>query len=400
MGRLLPTLLPQARPSHGAGFTFRRVGAGMAPLMVCSPEAPAPAPAPAPGLPVCRSYPARSRAGRYGVRSWLGGAVVVGLVVLVVAERSVLASAWHALAGVQWRWLGAVLGAEVASKAAVARVHRRLLAAGGTTVPFRSVLAVTYAGNAVSMTVPVVGAELAVAFSYRQFSRRGASVAAAGWTFLVSGALATTAYALLSAVGAAVTGTRWGLLLGVGGALAAAVPGWVLVAVLRRPAARQRLFALVSRLLGHLPGRARRSGPAAEALAASVGEQLGALRLSPRDWAGVFLLAVANWAVDALCLAAAIAAVGAPVPWSGLLLAYLAAAGLSSLAVTPGGLGTVELALTSALVAAGLDVSHALAAALVYRLVTLWLATSVGWLLYAGLSTRVIQKVHTSGSAG
>ena len=366
----------------------------MTALTVRSPEASAP------GLRVQEDQAARPRAGRRGTRSWFAAAVVVGLVVLVVAERSVLASVWHALAGTQWRWLGAVLCAEVASKAAVTRVHRRLLAAGGARLPFRSVLAVTYAGNAVSMTLPVVGAELAVAFSYRQFSRRGASMASAGWTFLVSGVLATTAYALLSAVGAALTGTRWGLLLGVGGALAATVPGWVLVAILRRRAARQRLLGLVSRLLGHLPGRARRSGPATEALVASAGEQLGALRLPRRDWAEVFLLAVVKWAVDALCLAAAIAAVGAPVPWSGLLLAYLAAAGVSSLAITPGGLGTVELALTTALVAAGLDVSHALAAALVYRLVTLWLATGVGWLLYAGLSTRVIQKVHTSGPAG
>ena len=40
------------------------------------------------------------------------------------------------------------------------------------------------------------------------------------------------------------------------------------------------------------------------------GEQLGALRLPPRDWAALCLLAVTNWAVDAVCLAAA---VGAPV---------------------------------------------------------------------------------------
>jgi len=334
------------------------------------------------------------------VRRSLAAAFVVGLVVLVVAERSVLASAWHALAGTQWWWLGAVLCAEFASKAAVSRVHRRLLAAGGTTVPFRSVLAVTYAGNAVSMTLPVVGAELAVAFSYRQFIRRGASMAAACWTFLVSGVLATTAYALLAAVGAAVTGTRWGLLLGVGGALVAALPGWALVAVLRRRNARQRLLALASHLLGHLPGRVRRSESAAAALVASVGEQLGALRLPPQDWAGVFLLAVTNWAIDALCLAAAITAVGAPVPWSGLLLAYLAAAGVSSLAITPGGVGTVELALTTALVAAGLDTPHALAAALVYRLVTLWLATGVGWLLYAGLSSRAIRRSHKARPTG
>jgi len=185
---------------------------------------------------------------------------------------------------------------------------------------------------------------------------------------------------VLWAVGAAVTGTRWGLLLGAAGALVVAVPSWVLVAVLRHRAARQRLLAVVSCLLGRLPGQTGCRWTAAAARAAAVGEQLGAPRLPPRDWAALWLLAVTSWAVDAVCLAAAVAAVGAPVPWSGLLLAYLTAAGVSSLAVTPGGTGTgtVELALTTALVAAGLDAPYAVAATLVYRLVALWLPPSVG----------------------
>jgi len=60
----------------------------------------------------------------------------------------------------------------------------------------------------------------------------------------------------------------------------------------------------------------------------------------------------------------------------------------------------VELALTTALVAAGLDAPHAVAATLVDRLVTLWLATSVGWLLHVGLTSRVIQTVDPPGPAG
>jgi len=146
------------------------------------------------------------------------------------------------------------------------------------------------------------------------------------------------------------------------------VPGWVLVAILRRRSARQRLLALASRLLGHLAGRARRSGPAAEALVVSVGRELGALRLPPRDWAGVFLLALANWGVNALFLAASVAADGAPVLWSGLSGGRRG----QQLCDHPGGVGSVELALTTALAAGGLDAPHALAAALVYRLVTLW----------------------------
>lgn len=83
--------------------------------------------------------------------------------------------------------------------------------------------------------------------------------------------------------------------------------------------------------------------------------------------------------MDCLCLSAAIAAVGAHPPWQGLLLAYLTAAGASTLAVTPGGMGSVELALSAALVVAGLDAPHALAATLVYRIASLWLPAIGGW---------------------
>jgi len=85
----------------------------------------------------------------------------------------------------------------------------------------------------------LLGGELAVAFLFRQFTRRGASAAVASWTFLVSRAMATTADAVLWAVGAAVTGTRWGL-LGAAGALVVAVPSRVLVAVLGTGSAASR----------------------------------------------------------------------------------------------------------------------------------------------------------------
>ncbi len=258
------------------------------------------------------------------------------------------------------------------------------------------------------MTVPLVGAELPVAFSFRQFRGRGAAAAAASWTFLVSGALSASAYAVLTAVSAALTGTWWGVLLGAGGALAVTLAVWAVLVLLRRAAGRRRLLALGGSLLRRV-ARHRRGGKPVDAAhlqarVVSLGEQVGALRLPARAWAGVFGLALFNWAVDGLCLAASVAAVGAPIPWTGLLLAFLAAAGVSTLAITPGGLGAVELALTTALVAAGLGASHALAAALVYRLATLWLACGIGWLLYAALSSassesrsRLARRVDKSG---
>jgi len=66
--------------------------------------------------------------------------------------------------------------------------------------------------------------------------------------------------------------------------------------------------------------------------------------------------------------------------------AGLAGAGATSLGLTPGGLGVVELTLTAGLVAAGLDGLHALAEVLLSRLVSLWLATAAGWAALASLT--------------
>lgn len=49
----------------------------------------------------------------------------------------------------QWEWLPLAVFGEFASMVAVARRQRRLLRAGGTPLTLGSVMAVTYAGNAV-----------------------------------------------------------------------------------------------------------------------------------------------------------------------------------------------------------------------------------------------------------
>lgn len=320
------------------------------------------------------------------VRRLATAAAAAVVLALAASQWSLLVSSAAALAHLRWGWVPLVLLAEVSSKAAVAGTHRRLLRAGGSRPAFRSVLAIVYAGNAVSLTLPVVGAELATAVNYREFTRRGASQAAAGWTMLVSGVASAGAFAVLIAAGAAATGTGLGALLGAAGALLVALPGWAVIVLLRRAAVRRRLLVRAEALLARLPAGADRPARAVRTALPRLLEQLGLLRLPGRAWATLALLALANWLADCLALAAAIAATGGAVPWSGLLLAYLAGAGITTLAVTPGGLGTVELGLTAALIAAGLDAGHALTAALAYRLVTLWLATGAGWAGYAVLA--------------
>jgi uncharacterized membrane protein YbhN (UPF0104 family) len=75
-------------------------------------------------------------------------------------------------------------------------------------------------------------------------------------------------------------------------------------------------------------------------------------------------------------------AVGGNASLLALTVVYLGAAGAGSLVPTPGGVGAVETALISGLVAAGLSAQVATAAALLSRLLTVWLPAVPGlWAL-------------------
>lgn len=55
---------------------------------------------------------------------------------------------------------------------------------------------------------------------------------------------------------------------------------------------------------------------------------------------------------------------------------------MASVSPTPGGLGAFEVALIAALSGFGLDKGTAVSAALAFRLLTYWLPTLPGWLMF------------------
>src|SRR5258708_678897 len=140
----------------------------------------------------------------------------IALIVAVVAGSfsflglvagSTLADSAATIADIDWPWLVLALVAEAGSMAAFARTQRRLLRAGGTPVHLSSVMAVTYAGNAISVSLPLAGPELSPAFSFRQFiSRQGIDPAVAAWALAVSGIVSSFAFGVVLAGGAIVSG--------------------------------------------------------------------------------------------------------------------------------------------------------------------------------------------------
>jgi putative heme transporter len=228
----------------------------------------------------------------------------------------------------------------------------------------------------------------------------GADSTVAAWCTAASGLLSTLGLGVLTVgVGLAAAVDDADDVLPVVLLLAALLALALGARVLRR---RPELTAALRRALRdrvgtRLPDRARRQ-------AAEAGAWLGRLlrvRIPPRDLALASLFSVANWVADALCLALCGRALGVSVAVVPLVLTYIAGMTASSLPIVPGGLGTVDGALALGLVTAGTATSPALAVVVLYRLISLVLIGTVGWVLWlAGRRAEIAVREALPDGAG
>jgi putative heme transporter len=326
---------------------------------------------------------------------WRRGPVVAVVVVLILAVE--LALGWPALAGAlhqlrtpQWDWVAAALLAELASMGTYARMQRALLRGAGTTVKVRRHVAVAYAAHSLSATLPG-GPLFSTTFNFQQMRRFGASPAVASWCIALSGALSAGALVTIGAVGGilARASGSWRTLTGYGlGALAlalavrliAAHPEW-----LDRPA--RGLLGGVNRVRRRPPEQGQ------DRLLSFVG-QLRSVRVHPVNVAVAVLLAVANWLFDALCLWMCCVAVGAHgITATRLVIAYCAGMAAASVPVVPGGLGVIDGALILGLVTGGLASSSAVAAVVLYRLISFGFIIGAGWLVWLAIRYRESRRL-------
>ncbi|TDD80837.1 lysylphosphatidylglycerol synthase transmembrane domain-containing protein [Actinomadura rubrisoli] len=284
------------------------------------------------------------------------------------------AAATHADPG----WLAVAVLAEAGSMGAFARLQRRLLRIGGLRMTLRRAFAITYAGNALSTTLPA-GPAVSVVYTFRQFRRGGASAQLATAVILAGGVITTTAYTVIGVAALMADPNARALAL-----TTLAVPAALVLLLV--PALRWRpLRALLSAPLR----RAYRAALASPRIAPHAERLAGArdvLRPTARDWAALVLLATLNWLFDILALLAAARAVGIDVDPHGVTLAYFAAQAAGSvLPLLPGGLGAIESSMAASLVAFGATLSPAAAAVGLYRLVSYWAVVMVGWVAWVAL---------------
>jgi uncharacterized protein (TIRG00374 family) len=313
---------------------------------------------------------------------------VVGLAGLVWLERGSVRHSFTVLGDARLYWIPLAIFVESVSMVTLARMQRRLLRAGGVRLPINAMLGIVYASNSISVSIPIAGSPMSAAFSFRAYARRGADRSLAGWALAMSGVISTVTFAVIVAVGAMVSGNVVAAVLGALAGTATVVPVVACLIALRNDRVRAPLCAVAASSLGLVQRIIHRPKGEPRELVDVTIERVQGLHLRVRGWAFVFWLATVNWVADIACLAVSIMAVGSPVPWSALVLAWSVGVGAASFGITPGGLGVVEAALAAALVAGGIHSAKAVAAVLVYRLISFWLVDAVGWVLYGATRKR------------
>jgi putative heme transporter len=283
----------------------------------------------------------------------LAPALIVLAVTSVSGQWDTVTDAFGQLSHLHWRWVRLAVYAEALSILAFALLGQILLRAGGRALRLRSIIALTLASNALSVTVPA-GPAWAAAFSFEQLRRRGVDRRLAASVLVLTIVILTAALIVLLAVGVELAG----------GSGPAAPFRTLVVAVAAAGAAAVTVYVLVRR---------RRPRPA------SGSRRARRPWLRPRVAIAALGAALCNWLTDCACLVAAILAVGGHVPWTGVLVIYALGQVAENLPISPGGVGVVEGTLSLLLVAYGMPGETSVAAVLLYRLMSFWILVPIGW---------------------
>jgi uncharacterized membrane protein YbhN (UPF0104 family) len=319
------------------------------------------------------------------IRVLLGLGVFALVFVELKSHRAELDGLSEVIRTLHWWWVPPALAAEAASLGCFAGLQEQLLRAGGLAVPLRPILKMTVASQALTNSLPG-GTAPALVYNYRWYRRFGADGTLATWA-IVGAVVASFSSLALVAVG--------GLALATGeGASLDLIP--VLIGIFLFMTFVGAMFVYEQPLLfvvtwcvnasRSLVGRPR--GDTAVHIERIV-RWVTTVRLGWSQIRRLLAWGSANWLLDCSCFAMMFLAVGAPIPWKGLLLAYGAGQLAANLPITPGGLGAVEGSITIALVAFGGARVVTVEAVLMYRTISFWLVLVVGWTVWAKLAHEV-----------
>jgi len=334
-----------------------------------------------------RTPPARAWLRRaWPVLRYLLALGVVAVVVWVLASHTdELSGLSGALDHLHWWWVPFALLAEAASLACFAGMQFELLKTGGLEAPRVTLLEMTVASQAITNSLPG-GTAVSAVYGFRWYRRFGAGDTLAVWAMVGTVVGAMVSLSIVACAGLALAtseGASLDLIPVLVGALLATVAVGALFVYERPLAFVLRVAVRASRLILHRP-----RGDAVATID-RITDWVTSVHLGWRQVITIVAWGTANWLFDCTCFAMMFLAIGAPIPWNGILLAYGAGQLAAALPITPGGLGAVEGSISFALVAFGGAHVTTVDAVLLYRLISFWLVLMVGWMLWGVLALQV-----------
>ncbi|MEO6713806.1 MAG: lysylphosphatidylglycerol synthase transmembrane domain-containing protein [Mycobacteriales bacterium] len=315
--------------------------------------------------------------------------VAAGLIVVLILEYLVLPQFFGArralstLASVNFAYLAAGVGLELAALVAYAQLTRSVLPKTPTTPGLWTLFRIDLSTLAISHVVPG-GTAAGASLGFRLMLANGIRGTDAAFTMATQGIGSAVVLNVLLWVGVVATIPTRGVSpltrnAAIAGSLLIAMLAALVVGLTLGEARATRIVRWVSRRAPFLDEV--RTALVVERLATRLRE-LGSdrsLLVRASGWAA------ANWLLDAASLWVFVRAFGHTMDVPGLIVAFGFANILAALPLTPGGLGIVEGVLTPTLVGFGAPAAVALLGVISWRLINFWLPIPAGGAAYLSL---------------
>ncbi|WP_426716179.1 YbhN family protein [Corynebacterium auriscanis] len=328
------------------------------------------------------------------VRAVLSLLLLVAILVAARDQLHFIGDGWREMIRADDRWLweaAAMMGLAMLAQAEVMVV---LMRSAGVKVSRLRVNALGLAANSVSSTFPG-GPAISAAMIFREQMKWGATTVISSWYLVLSGVLAGGGMALLAIGAVFFIGRKFDLSTALFSLAALVILALATNWVASHPHEMERW--LRARLRAYNRWRHKPVDRFEEKLV-GLAEQLSTVQLPLPRLAISITASMAKWVFEILCLLGCIYAVGAEPPIAGVVLSFLAAKLVGQAQVTPGGLGPVDVALTTSLVGvASMTSVQAFASVICFRMISFVGLTIVGWIVFF---TAQFSKVAKDGMTG
>jgi putative heme transporter len=303
------------------------------------------------------------------LRSALGVALAVLVFALVVPRIASYGSVAHRLGHISTEWTVALAAAALLDVLTAALPWLAVL----PQLSFFNALGFTQASTALTLVLPG-GAPLGMAISFGFLRRLRVSRGQAAFAVALTGIWSQATIFVYPLVGALLVFATGDLspstaAIAAASGLAGALLVGLAVLALRSPGFARRLGDAAARVARWFARRLRREPPkwSGDTFARFREERVVLFR---RQWPALTAATLANQLTAFLVFEFSLRAVGisyASLSWSESFLAWAIGRVISSLPLTPGGIGVVELGLIGTLVGFGAPHAHVVAAVLLYR---------------------------------